>query len=687
MTETSRTINHKLNDLLAKPTTLAKPKLPPHLALEYSSLLKTNILGKDKQEKVNSIVVLAKLLDQAAASDSQCASADFANILDDTLWCSLFAIVSAKMSSETYKAILKTMMISLSGSLFPTPSEISSNTFDFSPHPGSFRSSSPPSYNSAFNFHLPLYRSLVAYLDVVDAMSAKLVSADLKILSMSIRVVYDLIARALDAKYDGIITITGRLKHTKFFSTTVSVVDPSDANIMDAVARLEAVYYRLNMYLSNTSFDLLSESHRIMMNNLFTFLDVALNETKTPASTAEYVKAGFTEDPRGFVANNFSILLAMDLKIFLKDPNMTFEKRFHEELIMSDHNRTFPLHYFISACTDIWLRIFNNKKKYPRLNTHILSWELMIYYSMTNCLLLWEDTRAQLDHPEDLDAIPQLLEANIGFLESSLTADPNIEDALDEFYKRDSHQIRHTQFLNFKSRHESLWAPHFKQFDSTLSKEVMEFVCEQRVMQLLKGSWVLTEGHAEQVFLNVKGASDNSYYFIMLSPNRKSILYKYYSEKPTLKPSLEEMEQNHVDLNNISQYTSVKVGLALGEEDKANNSMLISVKGSISYEKICLLDRVGKPLLTFFTDSEVEKAVWLDGLKMLKGSVSHSELSKETAQQLESLQEIRKNTQMLVLQDSFYDEKAREDPDTDEEFYDFAELTAVSEGFHYAKGS
>lgn len=677
MTESSRTINHKLNDLQLKPT-LAKPKLPPPLALEYSASLKANILGKDKQEKVNSIVVFAKLLDHVATPGSHCASAEFANLLDVNLWLALFSIVSAKMLGETYKAILKIVMISLSGAPYPASSggtvgeysDLLSFTFGAD--------------SADFAYHVPLYRCLVAHLDVIDAVSAKLTVLDPKILLMSIRVVVDLIARALDAQYDKIITITGRLKHTKFFSTVATLVDLGDHQLMDAVARLENVYYRLNMYLQATRFDMQVESHRIMMNNLFEFLDVSLNESKTPAAPSEYVKAGFTADPRAFVAKNFSILLAMDLKVFLKDPNMTFEKRFHEELIMSDHNKTFPLHYFISACTDIWLRVFDNRKQYPRLTAHILLWELMIYFSMTNCLLLWEDTKAQLDRPEDLSAVPKLLEINIDFLEHSLVSEPNIEDALDVFYKRTSAQIRHTQFLQFRHHYESLWNPHLKQFDANLSKEVLEFVCEQRVMQLLKGLWVLTESHADQVFLNTKG-SDNSYYFIMLSPNRKAILFKEYAEKPTLKPSLEEMEEHQIDLKGIAQYTSVKIGQSLGEEDKAHNSKLISVKGTISYEKITLLSRVGKPLLSFFTDSEVEKAVWLDGLKMLKGAMGSTELSEETSHQLASLKDIRRSTQLLVLQDPFYEDKAHEDPETDDEYYDFTELTAVGQGFHYDK--
>ena len=108
--------------------------------------------------------------------------------------------------------------------------------------------------------------------------------------------------------------------------------------------------------------------------HLFIFLEVALNEYGTVATTEEYIKPGLTADPRKFVVENFSVLLAMDLKIFLKNPNFTFKKRFHEELMMSNHNRTFPLYLFIKLVTELWLNTFHQKEVYPIIYENILSW-------------------------------------------------------------------------------------------------------------------------------------------------------------------------------------------------------------------------------------------------------------------------------------------------------------------------
>lgn len=664
MTESSRSINHKLNELLSKPTT-SKAKLNAPLALSYSSVLKANILSKDKQEKVNSIVVMAKLLDFVSMLRQEAASPAFCEILDETLFNTLFSIVSMKMSTETYKAILKIAVLSIQGGPYPP---------GFGEH--------------SIDIHLPLLRSLVTYLDVIDVITAKMTVPDNKILLNSIRLVNEIINKSLQHNYDRIITLSGRLKHVKFFSIIETLIDPSDHQIMEATAVLEDAYLRLNNYLSETAFDMSMVSHQVMLTNLFIFLDTSLNEFGTPASTEEYIKAGFTADPKKFVVDHFSILLAMDLKVFLKDPNMTFKKKFHEELIMSDHNRTFPMYIFISECTDIWLQVFKEKDRYPAIGKHILSWEAMIYYSMSNCLALWQDTQSRLECVRDIKGIIQLLKSNVDFLEESLESDAGIEESLEIFAQRTTGDIRLLQFESLKAANAKKWAPRFADFDRNLAKETIDFVCEQRVMQLLKGSWVHTESHAERLFdSKIKKSVISNYYFIMLSPNRNFLHYKEFDEMSMLKPTLEEMEQQSIALKDIASFQSIKIGSLVGEKDKAQIGSLVSVKGTISYEKIILLNKAGQPLLSFYTNSQDKKAVWLDGLKMLKGLVSAEELSSETMKQLNSLQDIRKTTQLLVLEGDAFDALAPGrlvDGEIDnDEFYDLGELEDISQGFYY----
>lgn len=623
-------------------------------------------MGKDKQEKVNSIVVLAKLLDFITGSEA--VSDDFHLILDFTLFSTLFSIVSVNMSTETYKAILKISVLSISGLIFK-------------------------SKDDSIDRYTPLYDALVEYLDVIDIVTNKLYLNDNKITYNSIKVVTELINKSLKFNYNPIITLAGRLKHVTFFSTIGNLIETDDKLILDAIENLKVAYFNLNEYLNDTIFDLSIKSHQVMLNNLFIFLEVSLNEYGTPATTEEYIKAGFTDNPKKFVVENFTILLAMDLKIFLKDPNFTFKKRFHEELMMSDHSRTFPLCLFIEKATDMWIKIFHNKKAFPNIYASILSWELMIYYTMNNCLVLWQETKAQLDNYKDVQGILQLLDSHTHTLELNLSQkDKSIEDCLDITSVNSVEELRHNQIQSFKNTHQEKWNSRFNEFNRYLTSEVMDFVCEQRVIQLLKGSWVYTESYGEYLMKNKDKRLNYKYYFILLAPNRKSVYYKEFIEKPSVNPSFEEMEIQAVNLSEIVDFQSTKVGNYVGEEDKKKNSSLITVKGTISYEKITLVGDKNRRLLSFYTDTQVSKYVWLDGLKMLKGMIKPGQLSEDTEKQLESLVSLRRNTQLLSLEDKSmggeleeaYDDELTSDDDDDDEFYDLAELVNLAtDGFHY----
>lgn len=152
------------------------------------------MFDNNKQEIVNSIIVLANLLECANGADAH--SDDFCLILDESLFYLLLAIFSTNISSDTHKAILKIMLLTINGEPFP---------------PAMRKASIVP--------YLPLYLSLVAHLYFIDVITSRLYLSDHKILLLSIRLVTELNNKSLFFKYDKIITFAGRLKHFKLFST------------------------------------------------------------------------------------------------------------------------------------------------------------------------------------------------------------------------------------------------------------------------------------------------------------------------------------------------------------------------------------------------------------------------------------------------------------------------------------
>lgn len=639
-----------------------KAKLDSITALNYGASLKNGILGKDKQEKVNSIVVLAKLLEYVIGSEA--VSNDFTNILDYTCFRALFSVVSLNLAIETYRAILKIASVTISGSIFK-------------------------SKDDSIDKYTPIYDSLIHCMDVIDIITQKLYLTDNKIIFFSIKLVTDLINKSLKFNYNSIILLAARLKHVNFFATVGNLIETDDQPLLDAIHNLKIAYYNLNEYLNDTTFDLSIQSHQLMLNNLYINLETSLNEYGTPATTDEFIKAGFTNNPKKFIIENFTILLAMNLEIFLKDPNITFKKKFHEELMMSDHSRTFPLCLFIEKVTDLWIKVFHNHESFPNIYLSILSWELMIYYTMNNCLILWQETKAQLDS-NDVDGILHLLESYTINLEFDLAnSNKSIEEILDITSSHNSEDMRRDQVLNLKLKHQNFWTNRFIEFDHHLASEVMDFVCEQRVIQLLKGSWVYTENHGEYLLKNKDKKSNFKYYFILLSPNRKSVYFKEFVEKPLINPSFEEMETQSINLSDIHQFKSSKIGDHVGEEDKKKNNKLITVRGTISYEKIVLVGENNKKLLGFYTDTQVNKYVWLDGLKMLKGMIHEGQLSEDTEKQLDCLIDIRRNTQLLSLESKSMGGELNavnldKDSEDDDEYYDLAELIELgTDNYHY----
>jgi hypothetical protein len=615
--------------------------------------LKNNILGKDKQEKVNSIVILAKLLDVIESSNT--ISEELGKILDHELMETLLAVISFNMSIETYKAILRTCMIMASGTLFRFVNEV-------------------------IDDYLPLYDSLTECIDNIDIITDKLQLHDSKINSYTVNFVADLIDTALNFDYDGIIPIAERLKRVDFFQIVDRKIPPEDELMADLVVRLKVTYYKLNQFLQVTRFNLSIQSHQIMLDDLLSSLDVSLNEGGTAATPQEYVEMGFTETPAEYVTNNFSILSAMELGIVLRNPIHTFKKKFHQELMLND-KKTFPLSIFINKVVEMWINIFEDIEQYPNIHSLILKWERMIYYSMTSCLIFWQDAGCQLDAADDVDKIVELLKPNIEKLEYKKS------ESVEECLVSSSgliDNLRGIQVQKLKRLHQQKWNNKFAQFNEHLSKEAMDFLCEQRVIQLLKGSWVYTEKYGEFLLNRENPKLSHKYYFILLSPNRKEIYYKKFSEKPTVNPSFEQMESRSIKLSEIANFRSTKLNEKLNNQEKNNNNA-VSVRGTISYEKLTLVDTDDTKLLSFVTDTEVNKYVWLDGLKMLKGMVNKGDLSAETEKQLNSLIDIRRTTQLLNLEDNEVENYITDHLDNSdaEDTYDLNELSEVTKDTYF----
>lgn len=635
---------NQITDYLGNTT---KSHLDPETSLAYASLLKENILGKDKQEKVNSIVILAKLLD--VISSGEAVSEGLVEILNHELMETLFAVISLNMSTETYKAILKTCMLLASGTLFRF-------------------------INDSIDDYIALFDALTEYIDVIDIMADKF-QQDNKITYNTISFITDLIDIALKFDYDGIIPIAKRIKRVGLFDKVNKMTSIDDDFTSEPIARLKVAYYRLNEFLHVTRFSLSIKSHQVMLNNLVESLDIYLNENGTPATAEEYISCGFSEDPKNFISSNFTILSAMELCIILRSPIPLFKKRFQQELLMNN-SRTFPLTLFVNKLINMCIQIFEDIEHYPNIHSMVLEWETIIYCTMNSCLILWQNTKCQLEIESDVERIIRLLNPSIESLETDKTK--SIEECFDLLSNR-VENLRGDQVQRLKELHRQKWGNRLLQFNENLSKEAMDFLCEQRVIQLLKGSWVYTERYGDLLLNREASKQVSKFYFILLSPNRKMLYYKKFSDKLSKDPTFEQMETKSINLSDIVDFVTTTLREP-SHEQNTNMNAVVSVRGTISYKKITLIGENNSKLLSFVTDTEVNQYVWLDGLKMLKGMVGKGDLSEETEKQLNTLIEIRRNTQLLNLEDSEIDKHITSHVSNSEEedVYDLNELEEIT---------
>ncbi|EGW29846.1 uncharacterized protein SPAPADRAFT_68713 [Spathaspora passalidarum NRRL Y-27907] len=662
-TTSSRTINSKLNEILNKATrsptgsTSDVNKLDQNTVVQYSNLLRANILGKDKQEKVNSIVVLAKLLGCIDVKSVQDLS-QLTSILNHDLFHVLFSIITPNMSLETFKAILK--ICNAMSSIFTTKE----------------------SYQIVID-------TVVKHLDIINIMVDKL-HHDFKIMVNSLRFFNDLLSKSLQYHYDSILVIFERLRSQSFFGS-IENLNMNDKSLTFLIEQLKSTYIRTLQWLNTMQYDLTSVHHNTILQETLKQLTGSLNEFGNDATPEEFKIAGFGDNPKQFIIENCSILLSIDIIVFLKDSNVTFKKRFHEHLMMYQHKLTFPIYQFIKLSTNLWIDIYD-QDEYPNIVSSCLNYDEFIYYTMLNCLRLWQQTKADSEH---VDKIFLLITSSIYTIEDDLgSGAKSIEEILDWYMSQD---VRLKQVEQIINTHEIAWNPELQEFDKILAQQSLDFIIDQRVVQLLKGSWVYTESYGESL-LKSKPSSSNGgigignnshaaiankdsarYYFITLSPNRQVIYFKPYLNKPPVNPTIAEMEQNnqYIKLTEIISLKSQKLGEFIGEEDKLKSSRLISIRGTISYEQITLMGNT-KPLISFYTDSNVNMYVWLDGIKMLKGITNPDQFSDETAKQLENLIEVRRTIQLLELNNI--------EPgviDEDEDVYNLNELDNVTTGFHF----
>lgn len=478
-----------------------------------------------------------------------------------------------------------------------------------------------------------------------------------------------LLSISMRFKFDGMIPIVDKLGEFGFFDTVNEQTSTHDVS-QRATQKLKDTFLNYLVFLNDSNIDLSKDNPNSEYVGVIASLENFFQGIPTDNDRVSSLKA--------LILSDFSLLSLVSLLIFLKNKKHFFRDNFLESAVTGETE--FPICAFFKALTKIWLATFLEGKL--SLCTLVLAWDTVMYHSMLQCLNFWKDFHAL--GSKDIDRLLRLFLNTQRMLENELKSKGTLRDCI-YIFSEPSVYLRDKQIEAKKKKKEETFSSVFTEFDNRLRKEVFDFVCEQRVTQMLKGTWVYSEEYGNAILKNNVGGEKNSinHYFIMLSPNRQEIYHKEFKEKPLVNPSFEEMSSKSFKLSSIKDFQAISLGGALKGSDKLRvQNFSLRMAHVIGYERLIFVDDKGAKLLSFYSGSEVNKSVWFDGLKMLKGIKSSSELTKTTLDQLTALFQMRKNNQLLKLGQVRRDNFDLRESDND--MYDINSLNeALADPFYY----
>ncbi|AOA64023.1 Protein with similarity to mammalian ELMO [Komagataella phaffii CBS 7435] len=600
MTEGYRKINNNIKELLSQDPL---SRLDETSSIQYSeSLCQYLINSKDKTESINIVVVLLKVLDISPSSEK------LTSLFTKDLLHYVLEITTQLSSPESVRSVVKLLIFFVSGNIFKAH---------------------------------PVYRTLLDALIEKEQYTSSLASMlpihDSKLPATILDFYYKMLYIATESRIPELAMLYRNLKRGNFYTGLLTLKYEQGMD-MDAAFRYHELIrcsHKAELILFETKIQLKYDCHNFIFTLLLQSLNTSLNENGTPATKGEFVRAGFTDNPQKFILSKLSVLSALQFNNFLLSLNVAFKKTYFEQLMFSQDDRCFPIIEVGIMSSDKLYQILNTDK-YPSLKQHTISSELLYTNLMGLALRIWKDSQADTS---DLQVISVLLDYAMIYLEQLISQNENYTVAIQTVHDLTYEELRVFQRNQIKKSHKRVWKEETHSVSKIIHKEVLEFIKEERFLQLSHGSWVYSENPIEAAANNKKPRS----YFMILSPNIQSIIYKEYTDQLTTKPNIDS-NGAVLDLSKISRIVAIPLQ---HEESVPENSRLISLASRTFYERIDLISKQNQIIFTFYTSTKEASYTWSDGLKFLTNSTK--DLSPDTRKQISDLQSLRESIQLLKL--------------------------------------
>ncbi|QPG75452.1 hypothetical protein FOA43_002807 [Brettanomyces nanus] len=616
-----------------------RKKLEEGEGIGYVKALKQAIMGPDEMAQFNSIIVLAKMMDYLPKSDH------IFSLFDSKLFaCLLDASCRPSAANEAIRAVLRICLIFLWGVL---PETKPSNMYD------------------------PLLWNVCNNHSFFENLSSKLSEQDLRLALASVDFVSQLLYRTYDLKNPDIILSEIRCLMDSHFFDSISMLPYEFKSRLDSFSALRKSSKLILKYLSTAP--LRNDPFSGLVNECILVIDRILNECGSGQkfngrrNSTDYSKVGLLEtvDPQHYIQQNFSSAAVIDLIYVLRNPNMTFKKNFSEHTMFATAKTYFPLLKFAVGITNLLNHL--DSSRYPNIAYVFTYFNDELYYSfMSSALKFWMASKAE---ENDFRRIMALLETLVDYCDSLMRSDP-FYTVTEQVVGLKYSEIKKYHLEQLKRNKATSWSTAMESFNRTIGQQVLDFVKTQRFVGLSKGSWVYINNPLDKAPVSGKPV----YYFLVLSSNNKSLIYKEFTRKHSHAPNIDK-DGIIVDFKNVVKIDSK----SMTQQVQIQNLINIASRLNVSRIDICTKD---EKVFSFYVDSLGLLYAWLDGVKMLLND--NSALSEDTMYQIDALTKIRTNVQLIDLEDS--EEKVDNDSvhsRNAETKYDATQLEILASHFYY----
>lgn len=316
------------------------------------------------------------------------------------------------------------------------------------------------------------------------------------------------------------------------------------------------------------------------------------------------------------------------------------KKSLFKTLVECSLDESFPLLSFV-------MKLSNEITK--KSMTIFSTWNTSLWYSLLNVSSRsWLFSGAKLEHGDE-DVIIKSTKVMIDWLIDQLKAcesNENIPLLLDDLSNFKYEDLRRLQLDKLhKENISNLGDERIKDFKSMIHDQVISFVKDERFMELSKGSWVYASNP-----LAMGGRYHGTWYFITLSANSQSIIFKEFPKRygnskypgissVTTAPNIDK-DCIKVELKSVTKVSSEDLSV-----DRNQTTLITMSSQRMIVNKIEIVSP--QCTIVFYVNTIQLKEIWDDGLNML---LHDGEINGHILDQISKLESIATRTQFLSLE-------------------------------------